>query len=785
MKYFLAICCFCSITLFSFSQDHNIRGFVYSSENGEPISYLKVKLFKSDSSIFGGAMSNINGLFSIPNVPKGEYFLSIESIEFKAVSKAISVTKADGITELSFQMEKLEDVKDITGVSITANAQRKKTHVMISKLSLNKETIERIPSIGAENDIIAALSVTPGVITTGDQGGQMYVRGGTPIQNKILLDGMTIYSPFHSIGFFSVFETELIKQADIYTGGFDAKYGGRISSIMDITYRDGNRKKFGGKVSASPFMAKAMIEGPIGRKKKDGSPRMGSYILSAKHSLLDYTSKSLYRNVNNMPNMQGQGMPYTFTDIYGKMTLHGDAGTKFSLFGFHNRDSVNYSIADLDWKSSGGGMNFLLVPSSSKTIIKGRLTGSHYITQFNEIGSQPRTSEIGGFELAFDFSYFLQRESELTYGLNIGGYSTNYTTYNSAKRKIENSNFSTEIGAYVSYRFVSSRWVVQPSFRVQAYPSISTLSPEPRLGIKFNASENVRIKMSGGRYTQNLTSSSSDRDVVNLFNGILSSPTNVQSTFVNQYGKESNPKNGLQKAWHAVFGAEFDITKGLSLNVEGYYKFFSQLSNINQNKIYEDIPEFSNISDVLKKNYLIESGDSYGVDVLLKYSLSRFNLWAVYSLGKSTRWDGFQQYFPVFDRRHNVNLITSYYFGKKKNTEINVRWNFGSGLPYTPTAGYYQNEVFDQGINTDITTSNTSDVSVLLGEFNSMRLPNYHRLDLTVKHRFIFKNDMEIELIASVTNLYNRKNIFYVNRVTNDVIYQFPILPSFGLSWKF
>ncbi|HLU86512.1 MAG TPA: hypothetical protein VKZ44_02080, partial [Taishania sp.] len=271
----------------------------------------------------------------------------------------------------------------------------------------------------------------------------------------------------------------------------------------------------------------------------------------------------------------------------------------------------------------------------------------------------------------------------------------------------------------------------------------------------------------------------------NLFNGMLSAPTNIQSNFVNQFGKEKSPRHALQTAWHAIFGFEFDIAKGLSVNLEGYYKLFDQLSNINQNKIYDDTPEFSDVADVYKKSFIIESGESYGADLLIKYSLSRFNLWAVYSLSKSNRWDGFTEYFPVFDRRHNVNLVASYYIGKKKNTEIDLRWNYGSGLPFTPTSGYYQEENFQGGITTDYTTTNTNDVGVLLGAFNSGRLPDYHRLDLTIKHRFIFKNAMELELVGSVTNLYNRKNIFYVNRVTNNVIYQFPMLPSLGLSWKF
>lgn len=786
MRIFLLFLATVVVSTLGFSQDHNIRGFVFDKENGEPVTFEKVKLFSSDSVMRGGAMTDINGLFSIPNVAIGEYYISIETIEYEAVRQKVSITKANGITEVKFNLEKIKNVKEIEGVHITAESQRNKTQIQVSKISLDKATIERIPTIGAENDIVNALSITPGVITTGDQGGQLYVRGGTPIQNKILLDGMTIYSPFHSIGFFSVFETELIRNTDVYTGGFDAKYGGRISSIMDITYRDGNRQKFGGKVSVSPFMAKAVLEGPMGKKKADGSPRTGSYILSAKHSLLSYTSKSLYRNINNMSTSSGAGMPYTFTDVYGKLSFNGDGGTKFSVFGFHNRDSVNYSIADLSWQATGGGINFLLVPSSSKTIIKGHLTGSYYKTTFREAETQPRFSGVGGFDLAFDFSYFLLKESELTYGLNIGGFNTNFVTYNEAKRKIENANFSTEIGAYVSFRYVASRWVVQPSFRLQAYPSVGTVVPEPRLGVKFNATEFMRIKLSGGRFSQNFTSASSDKDIVNLFNGMLSAPTNIQSTFVNQYGKEKTLKNGLQTAWHAVLGFEFDILKNLSLNVEGYYKFFDQLSNINQNKIYEDIPEFNNKSDVEKKDFLIESGESYGLDVLLKYNLNNsLHVWTVYSFGYSKRWDGFEYYYPVFDRRHNLNLVVSYAFGKKKNTEIDLRWNYGSGLPFTPTSGYYQPENFSGGISTDYTSTNSSNVGVLLGKFNSSRLPAYHRLDLTIKHKFIFKNKMELELIASVVNLYNQKNIFYVNRVTNEVIYQFPILPSFGISWKF
>lgn len=778
MKQFKLFLIFLLVATATFSQNKNIRGFVYDAKNGEPLPFEKVRLLKSDNSVLTGASTDENGFFQIVTEATGEHFVSINTGVHEEVRESIQLSDSQKIYNLEFLLKVKENIQKIDQVTVSAESKQKKNQVLISELKLNKKQIERIPSIGAENDISGAFSITPGVTVTGDQGGQFYVRGGTPIQNKILLDGMTIYSPFHSIGFFSVFETELIQNTKILTGGFDAEYGGRISSVMDITYRDGNRKKLGGKVSVSPFMAKAVLEGPLG-KVKDGKPKNGSFILSAKQSLIPYTSK-MYRNVN-----RGEGMPFHFTDVYGKITFKGKTGSKFSAFGFHNRDSVNYNIADLNWQSSGGGINFTLVPANSSIFIKGHVTGSGYKTSFSEDNQPERISSIGGFDMGFDFTNFLKNESEVNFGFNFNGQQVNFETYNSVGRKIGLTDFVTEVGAYTSYRLVRTRIVIQPSFRVQYYPTVNTFSPEPRLGIKVNASDNFRIKMSGGRFSQNFTSASSDKDVVNLFNGLLSAPTSVQEEFLQENGKVKRIKNGIQTSWHAIGGFEFDIVKNLSLNIEGYFKWFDKLSNINHYKNKEDNSDNHNYPDIEKKDFLIESGKSFGVDVLLKYNTDRIYLWGVYSFGKSNRWDGIMSYAPVFDRRHNINLVGTYLLGKKKDIELSLRWNLGSGLPFTPTAGFYQAEDFGGGVTTDYTTTNPDEVTTLLGTFNSGRLPYYHRLDFTAKKRFIMKNESVLELVASVTNLYNRKNIFYVNRVTNKVIHQFPILPSFGLSYKF
>ena len=234
MKPLLFFFIFLFLGTLSFAQNLTVRGFVYDQANGEPMAYEKVKILKLDSSITAGAITDLNGFFQIPKLKRDKYILKISNQKYETSYKNIDFNNGKSIIDVKFELRISEGFQEFDEVRVSAESRTKRTQIEISKLKLSKEGLERIPSYGAENDIVGAFSVTPGVITTGDQGGQLYVRGGTPIQNKILLDGMTIYNPFHSIGFFSIFETELVKNVDIYTGGFEAKYGGRISSVWTL-----------------------------------------------------------------------------------------------------------------------------------------------------------------------------------------------------------------------------------------------------------------------------------------------------------------------------------------------------------------------------------------------------------------------------------------------------------------------------------------------------------------------------------------------------------------------
>lgn len=751
--------------LIGFSQGI-IRGFVYDKSTGEPIMFANVLLKNTKA----GTLTDVNGFFTFTKLQPGTYTLQVLFLGYDTVSIQVSVkdkeivTKKIYLEESSVMLEELE---------VSAEKTDKTEQVRISLNKVTPKQIERIPSIGSEPDFAQYVQVIPGVIFTGDQGGQLYIRGGSPIQNKVLLDGMVIYNPFHSIGFFSVFDSDIIRSADVYTGGFNADYGGRISSIMDIVTKDGNKNKQSGKISASTFGSKLLLEGPVFRGEDQSKTSM-SYVLSAKTSYIRESSKSLYSYVDSL------GIPFAFNDLYAKLSLNTENGSKINLFGFRFTDNVKYkALSNFNWKSGGFGSNIILVPSGSPFLFKVNFSYSKYDITLEESDGLPRNSLINGFNLGLNFNYFTGK-NQLNYGIETYGFKTDFNYYNSVGRKIDQSQNTTELAAFFKYKIAKDKFVIEPGLRVQYYASLLTISPEPRLGLKYNISKKLRYKFATGLYSQNFIGTSSDRDVVNLFYGFLSSPEigDLPEKFD---GKDV--KSSLQKAYHVVSGLEYDLTNHLDLNLEGYFKRNIQLTNINRNKIFDDTGDNWQVPDLLKKDFIVENGNAYGIDFILKYDYKRTYFWMAYSFGYVDRYDGFSTYFPIYDRRHNINIVATRTLGKNLNWELSARWNYGSGFPFRKTGGYYEQLQINE-INTNIASANAL-LGILYGDLNTGRLPNYHRLDLTLKNTIEFSKNSTLEITFSCTNIYNRENIFYYDRIANKRVNQLPIIPSVGVNLTF
>lgn len=759
-------------SVFAFAQgDNTVKGFVYETATGEPMMFANVYLEGTTL----GSTTDINGYFSITRIPDGSYFVMVTMVGCDTIKDPVTlkgnqiVPKKYNLSEASIKLE---------AVSVTAEKIEARTETKTSVVNITPKTITKIPSIGGQADLAQYLQVIPGVVFTGDQGGQLYIRGGSPIQNKVLLDGMIVYNPFHSIGLFSVFDTDIIRNAEVYTGGFGAEYGGRVSSVMDITTRDGNKKRISGKVGASTFGAKVLLEGPLKKAKSDNDVSL-SFILSAKASYLEETSKNIYN-----PMIKCGILPYEYQDLYGKISLNAANGSKVNLFGFSFNDQVNNykSISDFNWKSYGGGASMVIIPGKSPVLVEGNIAYSNYIAELHEANNNPRSSSIGGFNAGFNFSYFLGKNT-LKYGVEILGFKTVFDYRKANGIDIDMTENTTELGAFIKYKWQLKKLIIEPSFRLQWYASLAEVSPEPRLAVKYNVTDWFRIKGAAGMYSQNLIAANSDRDVVNLFYGFLSGPDNLPKKF---NGKEVTTK--LQKANHYIIGTEFDIVSNLTLNIEGYFKDFKQLSNMNRNQLFAENNAPYGTPDILKKDFMIENGKAYGIDFSLKFEQFRWYVWAAYSyahVNKNYENESRQlvNYRTHYDRRHNINVIVTYSAGARKQWELSGRWNFGSGFPFTQVSGFYEN--YQLGNIGDNFIGANGNLGLIYDDLNKGELPTYHRFDIDAKRKFNFSDRVNLELDLSVTNIYNRNNVFFVDIVSGETMYQLPIMPSVSLTLTF
>lgn len=786
-----AVLIFSSALFAQTSTTGTIKGFVYDKATGEPMIFTNVLL---EGTKLGG-QTDVDGYYSIAQVPEGTYTLFTSLIGYDTFRTSVTIKAGRIVSKKLFLSQK--DV-ELASAVVSARKTERITQINAGTITVTPREMKMLPSTGGEPDIAQYLQVVPGVIFTGDQGGQLYIRGGSPTQTGILLDGITIYNPFHSIGLYSVFETDAIRNVDVQTAGFNAQYGNRTSAIVDVTTKDGNKNRIAGKLSASPIMARGLLEGPIVKAKKEGGAS-STFLLSVKHSYLDQTSKSLYGGFGEPFE---SGLPYSFTDVYGKVTINADNGSKLNLFGFNFDDkakSVNPVTkninAEFNWKATGGGATFVITPGTSSALIKGRFAYSRYEIDANESTFRPRSSSIDGFEGGIDFTYFFPGYSQLKYGIEVSGFHTSLDYANSLGLNTTLDRRNTLGSIFAMYRKnFGDKLIFEPGFRLQYYSSLDVFTPEPRLGLKYNIAKNVRIKAAGGLYSQNILSTKSDRDIVNFFTGFVLSPDQEIRNTDNQ-----RVNSNLQRAYHGVFGIEVDVNK-VELNLEPWYKNFYQNIQLSRVKINVQDPDFTS-----------GTGQAYGVDLSARYSHKRVYLWGVVSYqqikyktvvlngnqitttynpaSQQTNLVGVQEvqtYPPPFDRRVNINLLGSYTAGKKRDWEFSARFNLGSPFPFTRTQGFYEDVNLQQnGIPTNYLTQNGQIGIIYDNSINGGRLSYYHRLDISAKKRFALSKNSNIETTLSLTNVYNRNNIFYIERLDNTRVFQLPLFPSLNATWNF
>ena len=355
------------------AQNGEVRGFLYDAKTGEPVLFSPVFLKGTKF----GTNTDVNGFFSLSKIPGGEYQIYVVNLLYDTIIETISITPNRILNKKFLLKEKIRELKAVE-IKGSKNKQARVNTVNASITRITPKEIKYVPPIGGEHDLAQYLQTVPGVTFTGDQGGQLYMRGGSNVQTLSLMDGMIVYNPFHSLGLFSVFDTDIIKNVDVYTAAFPSEYGGRSSSVIDVKTVDGNKNKLGGKVGLNPFTAKMILEGPLVKGENGGGITfLGSY----RNSFLNKTSPKLY----SYANQSGNYLPFSFSDAYGKVTFHGDNGNKASVFGFNFKDKAELGKqGNYSWNSFGYGGNFLLIPSSTTVLIGGNVAYSRYDVQIEE-----------------------------------------------------------------------------------------------------------------------------------------------------------------------------------------------------------------------------------------------------------------------------------------------------------------------------------------------------------------------------------------------------------------
>lgn len=737
-----------------------MRGFIYDAGTGDRISSAVVAN-SQDNRIL---LSDDDGYYSLVKLLNGKVQISAWANDYDTFSVIVTIVP-NSIVKQDIYLNRIQKIRQANVIGRKNREPGDPGHTEITGTD-----IKRLPAVGAESDVLQYLQVLPGVVFSGDQGGQLYIRGGSPIMNRIMLDGMTIYNPFHSIGLYSVFETDLISSADVYSAGFNSEYGGRASAVVDIKTRDGDKNRIRKKIGASTFTSKVLIEGPIKRFSRGESN--SSFAVSYRNSYLKQSSKIFYDYANPSK------LPYNFGDLFLKYSVNSANGGYGKLYGFRFSDVVDFpGSTRYNWVSHGFGGKFLVVPDQAKTKVDGYFLYSNYQIEQKELDNQPRSSQIGGFNMGMNFNYNFKKD-EMKWGVEMNGFRTNFTLFNANDRQISQEESTTEINGFANYKVKRKKLTANLGLRGQYYASLGNKTLEPRLQLRYTPLPYVGLKFSAGSYSQNLLSAISDKDVVNLFYGFLSGPDNLPDKF---NGKDVTHR--LQKARHAVAGMDVTLKRHY-FNVETFYKIFDQITNINRDKLFDDNQANQNKPERLRQDFVIETGNAYGGDISYKYDYKPFYVWAVYSLTYVNRFDGFLTYQPIFDRRHNANILVSYSFDKKNPTDISFRWNLGSGFPFTQTQGFYQKYNFQDGISTDYTASN-GNLGILYAGINGGRLPWYHRLDFSIRRTWKTQDARDLTVTFSITNLYNRSNIFYFDRIKLTRVNQLPILPAAGFLYSF
>ncbi len=772
-----------SFSSFSRSEDptNSVTGFVTDAKTGEALIGANVYL----KEIKQGSATNISGYFVITEVPYGTYTAVCTYVGYKPFTTKVTVTKNDGaplIIKLSPQSVETK------AVVISADSVRiidKLYEKPVSKMELNSTQINQIPRV-IEADLLRSLQTLPGITALSDFSSALYVRGGTPDQNLYMIDGADVYNPEHAFGIFSTFNTNAIKKVEISKGGFGAEYGGRLSSVLDVTNIDGNRNEFQGVANISLLSASTTLQTPLGD--------FGSLSGSIRRTYLDKTYAKWNKDIPNYYFVDGNLKAFFDLGVRDKLTM-SYFGSKDNLdFKFNKQTSSKGFL--YDWGNQTGSINW--------RHIFGNQLFLNFWTTYSEFGSD------------FDFEFANVREKNRIADLSIKGALEYYASQNTSVKfgfeqkflygslqqhfqqgKVEASKHRMHTMLYGTVDFHPlDKLVVDAGLRVNIFSANTNyVNYEPRFSAKYRLGDSYSVKFATGKYYQYLNR------IPRLFFASI-------WTAADEYVRESSSS-------HYIIGLQKEVDQIYSLEIEAYYKTYNNIYQFNQLAFAEITPDSyeGSLPVYSTSRGLFNSGDgkSYGLEFLFKRDVGPISGWVSLSWSRTEyifkNLNQGKEYIPRQDRAVVGNAVVNFDWNgfwdqvfdrdyKKRETKwlIGLNFVYSTGQPITvPASAYYVNTLPDWN-DVQLSGESLPGYNLYPSELDKYRLPAYIRLDFSVTYEVEYKWGT-LAPYLQVFNAGNRKNVWFIDykeELMNGVLKQtidktnmLPILPSIGVTVKF
>ena len=748
------------VALSAHAQEIIVNGFVTDAATGQPLELASVALLQGEAVALGTA-TGAGGAFVLPRLAPGRYVLRASFVGYELFADTLRLTASETYT---VEVALRPATAALSELVVEQARPGGAADVVAGQQTVRPEDLARVPTFDVSGDLASYLTTLPGVVSTADRGGQLFIRGGEPSQNLVLLDGIPLYQPFHALGFYSVFPADILQRADVYAGGFPARFGERLSSVIDVQSREGHLFRYGGAVGVSPFLGSVRLEGPLVSDR-------ASMLFSGRTSLVEPLASRYVR----------APLPFRFGDAFAKLFAKTGRTGRLSFTGLHaydratlGEDTGSGPPEEIRWRTSAAGGRYVWLPRQLPTVVTLTLAASWLTSELGPTDAPIRRTSVRDVSAGLNVALFGEgiradfgmAARTVSLANRLGGlYQNLYLT----KRELAPFAF------YLEPEFTLGAFRVTPSLRMQVIEARTSPVFEPRLRAVWERGRH-RISAAAGVYHQETVGLSDRRDAASIFTvwaSILGPPSDFPGA-----SRDDVRQGRLPAARHAIAGYGVRLAPGLEIAIEGFYKQIGDL-------FVAEWTAFPRLSTRLQP----AEGRSFGFDARLEWEQPRFYAAFLYGLS-STRYEAQQEelelwygdatlaFRPPHDRRHQLNVLAQ---AEATRFKLSVRWAFGSGLPYSRVLGFDGFALID---DQRVVSKLPARRRVIYERPFRGLLPTYHRLDVALARTFWLRR-ARLTLQASAINAYDRRNIFYLDTFTLRRVDQLPFVPSVGLQVTF